>query len=188
MVPENLRSGLGHPTFEDDKPPEIDSTCQRLIATVAVMTEMASAVAGTVAKHRGSNEVMVDDVNNALKMVAMHFLDDIDDELTRHILDMEAYIFQDGTPPSTKPIMNRMSTDIDDAPGPPCQCMTCSRVYTSVQEWDAWEPTDEAKRFLKSSVQRSIDDVLNGLNGLEDGESDDGESDDGDSDDGDSVS
>lgn len=175
MVPENLRSGLGHPTFEDDNPPKIDSTCQRLIATVAVMTEMASAVAGTVAQHRGSNEVVVGDVNNALKMVAMHFLDDIDDELTRHILEMEAYIFQGGASPSTKPIMNRMSTDIDDAPcGPPCQCTTCSRVYTSVQEWDAWEPTDEAKRFLKSSVQRSIDDVLNGLDEVDtpDGRSD----------------
>lgn len=165
MVPENLRSGLGHPTFEDDKSPEIDSTCQRLIATVAVMSEMASAVAGTVAQHRRSNEVMVEDVNNALKMMAMHFLDDIDDELTNHILDMEAFIFRNGTAPSTKPIMDRVSIDNATPCGPPCQCMTCSKVHTSVQQWDTWDPTDEAKQFLKYSVQRSIDKVLSGLDG-----------------------
>lgn len=164
MVPEKLRSGLGHPTFEDAEP-EIDGTCQRLIATVAVMTEMASAVAGTVAQHRHSDEVMVEDVNSALKMMAMHFLDSIDDELTTHILAMEAYIFKNGEAPSTKAVMDRVHVEDGTVPirGQSCQCPTCSKVLQSVAEWEAWDPSDEAKQFLKYSVQRSINMVMDDL-------------------------
>lgn len=156
MIPDKIQTGLGHPSFEDDQPEELNSTCKRLIATVAVMTERASTLAGVVAQHRvhrmeGPNaevEVTVEDVNHALKYTAMHFLDLIDDEMTQYILDMESYIFDKGEAPRD---IHRPRIE---SPGE-----TYAAVLRAVDEWDTWEPEDEAKLFLKHSVQRSLDQV-----------------------------
>jgi len=166
MIPPNMKSGPGHPSYEEPidvkSLVDLDPTIQRLIATVAVMTENASISAAVLASHRHDidREVTTIDVHHALKATAMHFLDEIDDPMTQHIIDMENYMFNGGPEPGRdvfKPMMETLP-DVNGT-GSTCRCTVCSRIQTAEREWTDWNPDDDAKQFLKHSVEKSIQQI-----------------------------
>ena len=166
-----MRAGLGAAGRAVEAQVDGESVKRRLISTVAVMTRQAGMMAHQVCVHDGREEVTKDDVNAALMHQARHFLLTVDsDPVVAQIVQMEREIFGDSSEESEG---STASSDDDDAessedavdspvpstrvaPNGPCVCAECESVRAAVDTWPSWNPSDDAERYLRDSVNKAI--------------------------------
>lgn len=168
--PPVLRTGLlggEGPTIDKNSP-----LGKRLLGLVFVLVKRAATTAAMYCAHDARSMVTPDDVRLALKYHAMTFFSEAGyDQLERDVNDMEGMVdafvteslasgdivdaFADDAVAHEASSDEETSTDDDVDPETPadpgCDCEVCRGIREL--EWDAWNPTDPAERFIKSHIE-----------------------------------
>ena len=165
-----MRAGLGAAGRAVEAQVDGEAVKRRLIATVAVMTQQAGRTAYRLCMHARRSEVTKEDVNAALMHQARHFLQTVDSEpVVASIVQMEHEIFGglgSGSESSGSSGSSESDTDDDaadaevdvpDATGDgDCGCAECVSVREAASTWAAWDPVDDAEKYLRNAVNNAI--------------------------------
>jgi hypothetical protein len=178
-IPPVMRSGIGggEPSIDANSILET-SFGRRLITTAACLIDSAAVTAAKYAAHARRQDVLPRDVHLALMYESMHFLHK--ESLERDVEIMEQELFgqddeddemtTDSSGASSSSSSSTMSEVTSSAP-PPCSqltqlpewtrsgclCELCAAVHQCETSWDQWHPDDEAEKYLKMTVQNTID-------------------------------
>lgn len=178
QIPTNLKTGFSNVKEADDL--ILNETAQQIISLVAVMMRQAIKVALTYAMHDDREMATENDIIDALKYQARHFLQTIDQpDVMQETVDMYSTLFDDAEDDIMDLDEQEIVDEIDDdeilkeelgdikatanVSNGTCMCTVCTDIRESVSKWDSWHPEDEAEQFLKSSVERAIVSFENDL-------------------------
>jgi hypothetical protein len=165
-----LRSGLGMPGTPEARPHAVEQILQRMVATAAVMTWRAGAMASRIAIHDSRDEVTRDDVNAGLKHQAMFLFTTVDEAVLGAEIDSaqcdifapeSEYETDDGSDESSGSEASfseerRAALETKNVVDGVCVCSTCTEARLAVSSWDDWEPDDELEVHLRNCVNNAI--------------------------------
>lgn len=169
-----MRSGLGMPGTPEARPDAAEQILQRMVATAAVMTWRAGAMASRIAIHDSRDEVTRDDVNAGLKHQAMFLFTTVDeavlgaeiDSAQRDIFAPESeYETDDGSDDEEDESSGseasfseerRAALETKNVVDGICVCSTCTEARLAVSSWEDWDPEDELEVHLRNCVNNAI--------------------------------
>lgn len=154
--PTTLRTGLHSGDTSD-----ITHIQAKLMALVFLLVKKAATTAAVYCKHQGISEVDVPHIRLALKHESMHFFDS--DNLERDTDTMISEISSRDQTISLEtrdigPILDTLIDQIErdterEQTTLLCRCEICRGMETVADRWEAYEPDDAAKAFLKQQME-----------------------------------
>lgn len=148
---ESLRpkSGLG-----DDKNEALDDIKIRLVGLICVMVKQATRASMLFCSHQGRTVVTEEDTIKGLKYTAMNFFssESLEEDLDHMLSDFDS--LDDST--QYDDIVERILDDVDSTTETTsiqdCSCDLCVGMTNIESNFDAWDPEDEAEKFLKNHL------------------------------------
>jgi hypothetical protein len=155
-VPETLRTGQGSGDNTD-----VMRVQSKLMALVFLLVKKAATSAAIYCKHQGISTVDIPHIRLALKHESMYFFDCDNleaetDTLIDQIQSWDETLSADSDDISS--VLDKMVDQIErDTEGERttlmCTCDICHGIATVSEKWDAYEPDDAAKVFLKQQME-----------------------------------
>ena len=185
MIPEQIKTGFCPAQEEPPTAEQVANVKIRLLGLVCLLIKKAAVTAGVYTSHQGRHTVDGPEIVMALKYECLTFFENesLDRDLDAMLHQIAQFDDQDtvenfiaSSPDDIRsgkhdggPIVENVLNVVEDelqthlpAPEPtgdadiPCVCALCEKMENIHFMWDAWEPTDEAQRFLKDHLANII--------------------------------
>ena len=157
MIPDTLKTGLG----SDDTPEHITALQSKMLAMVILLVKKAATTAAVYCRHQGIEEVGVDHIRKSLKVEAIRFFDceSLEEETENIQAKLEAW--DEANLDHDDSIENVVNKVVDEAEeetettreNTSCVCDICEVFPVIEDQWAAFQPEDEAKRFLRDQIE-----------------------------------
>jgi len=147
MIPNTLKTGL----LEEENQQIIDLQ-ERLLALVAVLVKRAAITAALYCDHQGQDLISPEHITKALKVESMRFFDSstLEQDVEEMMKDFQNI---DPSPEGiVDHIISNQSVSETVEPHVDCDCVVCLDMKSIDSLWEAYVPEDEAKLFLKSTL------------------------------------
>jgi hypothetical protein len=158
MIPNTIKTG-----FDTDMgvPEHVSAVQKKLLAMVILLVKRAATTAAVFCRHQGIDEVDVDHIRKSLKYEGMRFFDSesLDEETANIQAKLEAW--DEANLDHDDSIENVVNKVVDEAEEETetthenisCDCDICQAFPVIEEQWDAYQPTDDAKRFLRDQIE-----------------------------------
>jgi len=154
MIP-SMRSGL---LWNNTQSPEIELIQSKLLALVLLLVRKAATTAAIYCRHNGFPEVDTNHIKKALKFEAMRFFDcdNLEEETDSILESIGTECLEE--PDGMSSVLNAMIDEIEDeslqepVPDTECDCDICYGLESVQERWEAYDPDDDAKMFLKQQL------------------------------------
>lgn len=153
MIP-HMKTGL---LWDSTTSPEVEVVKTKLLALVFLLVKKAAMSAAVFCRHQNLVEVEVDHVKRALKYESMRFFDssNLEEETDALIREMDL-----GSGLTDDDMMHALDSVVDEVeeevvherPREHCVCDVCHGIEHVLTLWEAFEPDDPAKAFLKEQL------------------------------------
>lgn len=145
-----MRSGLG----AQESVGVSEDFAIRLISLVMTMIQHATKTAVLYAEHAGRSEVTPQDIHRSLRYEAQAFFHR--ESLEQDVQETEMLIRDYSTDEEESSEEEEPEPQTQPFTKSTCTCTLCSDVNRIWDTWDAWNPEDEAEKFVKNAVDKTI--------------------------------